>query len=74
MPSLCKNCLCNSYTYREHWSHFIHAETISSLTYISDFLWVSRQFQLLVDEVGEGLHSIRTAANTHKLWETKKED
>lgn len=54
-------------TYREHWSHFIHAVAISSLTDVSDFLWVSRQFQLLVDELGKSLHSIRTATNTHKL-------
>lgn len=74
VPLLYKNCLCNPYTYREHWSHFIHAVTVSSLTYISDFLWVSRQFQLLVDELGECLHSICTAPNTHKLWKKKISD
>ena len=72
MSLFCSNWLWNTYTYREHWSHFVHAVAISSLTDISDFLWVSRQFQLLVDELGKGLHSIRTATNTHKLQETKR--
>lgn len=74
MSSFCKNWLCNTYTDGKHWSHFIHAVAISSLTDISDFLWVSRQFQLLVDELGKSLHSVCTATNTHKLRETEKED
>lgn len=74
MSLSCQNWFCNTYTYREHWSHFIHAVAVSSCTDIYDFLWVSRQFQLLVDELGKSLHSIRAAANTHKLWEREKED
>ena len=73
MSLFCANWLWNTYTYRKHWSHFVHAVAISSLTDISDFLWVSRQFQLLVDELGKSLHAICTATNTHKLWVIQKE-
>lgn len=64
---LCKNRLCNTYTYGQHWSHFEHAVAVSSLADVSDFFWVSRQLKLLVDELGKSLHSICTATHTHKL-------
>lgn len=65
--------LWNTYTYGEHWPHFVHAVAVSSLTDIFDFLWVSSQLKLLVDELGESLHSVCAATDAHELWETERE-
>lgn len=64
-----ENDLLDTYADRENWSHFIHAVTVGSLTYILDLFRIPRQFQLLVHELGKGLHSVCAAAHTHKLLE-----
>lgn len=64
-----KNGLLDTYADREHWSHFIHAVTIGSLTYILDLIRVPGHFQLLVHELGKSFHSVGTATHTHKLLE-----
>lgn len=57
----------STYTYRKDRSNFVHAVPISPLTYIFEFLWVPWQVELLVHELGEGLHSVWTSTDTHKL-------
>ena len=59
--------LCFTYTDGEHRPHFVHGVAVSSLTDISDVISASRQSQLPVDELGEGLHASGTATDTHKL-------
>ena len=64
-----KNNVLDTYADRENRTHFIHAVTICSLTYILDLFRVPRQFQLLVHELSKSLHSVGTATHTHKLLE-----
>lgn len=63
-----------TYADREQWAHFIHAVTVSSCTYILDLFRVPRQFQLLVHELGKGLHPVGTATHTHKLLEKEMKE
>lgn len=64
-----KNDLVDTYADREHWSHFVHAVTIGSLTYIPDLFRVPGQFELLVHELGKSFHAVGAAAHTHKLFQ-----
>lgn len=64
----------STYTYREDRSNFVHAVPISPLTYIFEFLRVPWQVELLVHELGKGLHSVRTSTDTHKLKRGGREE
>jgi hypothetical protein len=58
---------CDTYTDRKYGSHFVHGVAVGSLTDVCDFIHVSGQGQLLVNELSKGPHPIGTAADAHKL-------